>query len=244
VGIGGFIISGTVAKRVVIRGLGPSLKSGTAPVPGALNDPILELHDNSGATLFTNDNWKDNPAAALITASGLAPTDDREAAIQALLPPGQYTGILRGANNSTGVGLVEIYDLDSVNGSQLANLAARASVLSGDNVLIGGLILRGSTPKRVLFRAIGPELSSKGVTGALLDPTLSLHDGNGTLQGFNDNWPDATNASEIQATGIAPTDNRESAILMTLMPGNYTGIVRGAGGTTGIAVAEAYKLDN
>jgi hypothetical protein len=243
VGIGGFIITGAVPKRVVMRGIGPSLKNGNPAIPGALNDPLLELHDSTGATLFTNDNYKDSPEAALIASSGLAPTDDRESAIEALLPPGTYTGVLRGANNSTGIGLVEIYDLDSVNGSQLANLAGRASVLTGDNVLIGGLILRGATPKRVLFRAIGPELSSKGVPGALQDPTLSLHDGNGAQIGFNDNWPGAPNASEIQATGLAPTDDRESAILMTLMPGSYTGVVRGAGGSTGIAVVEAYKLD-
>lgn len=243
VGIGGFIITGTAPKRVVVRGLGPSLTVGNTPVGGRLADPLLELHDSSGAIIATNDNWKDSPEAPLIAQDGLAPSDDREAAIETLLPPSSYTGILRGANNTTGIGLVEIYDLDSVNGSELANLSSRAQVLTGDDVLIGGLILRGGNPKRVLFRGIGPELHNSGVTGELADPLLELRDVNGNALATNDDWKQASNSSEIQATGAAPADDKEPAILMTLTPGNYTGILRGANDTTGVALIEAFKLN-
>lgn len=243
VGIGGFIIAGNTPKRVVVRGIGPSMKSGNAPVAGRLADPFLELHDQTGAIIATNDNWKESPEAPLIMQSGLAPSDDREAAIETLLPPSGYTGVLRGANNGTGIGLVEIFDLDSVNGSELANLSSRAQVLTGDDVLIGGLILRGGNPKRVLFRGIGPELHDAGVTGELQDPTLELRDENGALRGENDDWKQATNSAEIQNSGAAPKNDKEAAILMTLTPGNYTGILRGANKTTGVGLIEGYKLD-
>ncbi|MFL6536803.1 MAG: hypothetical protein ACJ8JD_01330, partial [Chthoniobacterales bacterium] len=243
VGIGGFIITGATPKRVVIRGLGPSLVVGGTPVAGRLADPSLELHDRTGAILATNDNWKDSPEAPLIMQSGLAPKDDHESAIETFLPPNNYTGVLRGVNNATGIGLVEIYDLDSVNGSELANLSSRAQVLTGDDVLIGGLILRGGHPKRVLFRGLGPELRDQGVTGELQDPTLELHDDNGNALAVNDDWKQASNASDIQSSGLAPTKDKESAILMTLNPGNYTGILRGANGTTGVGEVEAYKLN-
>jgi hypothetical protein len=243
VGIGGFIISGNGAKKVILRGMGPSLKVNGAPVPGALSDPVLELHDSSGATILANDNWRDGNQEAQIQQSGLAPPDDKEAALIATLTAGNYTAVVRGAGESSGIGLVEIYDLQATNPAQLGNLSARAFVNTGDEVLINGIILAGGTPKRVLFRAIGPELTGQGVDNALQDTTLELHDGNGALLGSNDDWMDAPNASEIENTGLAPTENSESAILMTLPPGNYTGIVRGANNTTGIGLAEAYKLD-
>jgi hypothetical protein len=243
VGIGGFIIAGNTPKRVVLRGIGPSMTVGNTPVPGRLADPLLELHDQAGAIIATNDNWKDSPEAPLIMQSGLAPSDDKEAAIETLLPPSGYTGILRGANNGTGIGLVEIFDLDSVNGSELANLSSRAQVLTGNDVLIGGLILRGGNPKRVLFRGLGPELHDAGVTGELQDPTLELRDENGAQRGANDDWKQATNSAEIQNSGAAPKNDKEAAILMTLTPGNYTGILRGANGTTGVGLIEGYKLD-
>lgn len=224
-----------------------------------MQDPILELHDSNGATI-TNDNWRSDQEAE-IQQSGLAPTDDRESAIIRTVPAGSYTAIIRGANGTSGIGLIEVYDLgdptaselesqlvdlEAVNSTELGNLSVRAEVRTDDNVLIDGLILRGGTPKRVLFRALGPSVKVNGapVPGSLQDPTLELHDGNGALLGSNDNWKEAPNSAEIQATGLAPSDDHESAILMTLAPGNYTTVMGGVNRTTGIGLAEAYKLDN
>jgi hypothetical protein len=241
--MGGFILQGGIGKRIIIRALGPSVKSGGAAVPGLLQDPFLELHDNNGVTLLTNDNWRDALNASEIENSGLAPSDNRESAILTTLLPDTYTAVVRGVNRTIGVALVEIYDLEPMTSGELGNLAVRGLVGTDDDVLIDGLILRGATPGRVLFRATGPTLTGKGVPDALQDPVLELHDGNGTLIGTNDNWQEAANASEIQATGLAPDDPRESAILVTLDPDNYTSIVRGVNRTTGIAVAEAYRVD-
>ena len=240
VGIAGFIISGSGTKRIIARAIGPSLN-----VNGKLQDPYLEIHDSSGSPPLTNDNWRSSQEAE-IQQTGLAPTNDHESAIVKRLPPGNYTAIIRGADNSSGIGVVELYDLSTSDPAELGNLSVRASVETGDNALFDGLILRGGTPKRVLFRALGPSVKVNGnpVAGALQDPTLELHDGNGGLMATNDNWPDAPNAAEIQATGLAPPDNHESAILMPLSAGNYTTIVRGVGNTTGIGLAEAYKLNN
>lgn len=243
IGIGGFIVSGAnPTKRVIVRAIGPSMKSSGNPVPGRLMDPVLELHASDGHTIRANDNWRDGQVTE-IQQSGLAPSDDRESAIIAPLPDGQYTAQIAGAGNTTGIGLVEIYDLESSKAGELGNLAVRADVKTGDNVLINGLILGGGTPKRVVFRAIGPSLQSQ-LPGVLADPFLELHDANGATLMTNDDWQQAPNAAEIQAAGLAPTNNKESAILMTLPPANYTSIVRGVGNTTGIGVAEAYKLNN
>jgi hypothetical protein len=227
------------------RAIGPSLKVNGTPVQGRLQDPYLELHDSNGSPPLTNDNWRSTQEAE-IQQTGLAPTDDRESTIVKRLPAGTYTAIIRGADNSPGIGVVELYDLSSSEPGELGNLSVRADVGTGDNVLIDGLILRGGNSKRVLFRALGPSVKVNGnpVPGALQDPTLELHDGNGATMATNDNWSDAPNAAEIQATGLAPPDNHESAILMTLPPANYTTVVRGVGNTTGIALAEAYKLNN
>jgi hypothetical protein len=243
IGIGGFIISGaSPTKKVIVRAIGPSMKSGGNPVPGRLDDPVLELHAADGHTIRANDNWRDGQPTE-VQQSGLAPSDDRESAIIAPLPDGQYTAQIAGAANSTGIGLIEIYDLESSKAGELGNLAVRADVRTGDNVLINGLILGGGTPKRVVFRAIGPSLQGQ-LPGVLADPFLELHDSNGTTLMTNDDWQQAPNAAEIQAAGLAPSNNKESAILMTLPPSNYTSIVRGVGNTTGIGVAEAYKLNN
>jgi hypothetical protein len=237
---GGFIVRGAPSKRVLLRGIGPSLQ-----VSGALQDPVIELHDGTGATIALNDNWRTTQQTE-IQQTGLAPTDDREAAIVATLAAGNYTVILRGAGNNTGVGLVEIYDLDIPSGSELVNESVRADVETNDNVLIDGTIIAGVTPRRVLFRALGPSLNSGGVpvAGRLSDPVMELHDTNGALIAMNDNWRSASNAAEIQATTLPPADDHESAILMTLGPGNYTTVVRGVNGTTGIALNEIYRLDN
>ena len=224
------------------RALGPSLKVNGQPVNGRIQDPILEMHDSNGNVL-TNDNWRSDQESE-IEDSGLAPSDDREAAIVKRLPAGNYTAIIKSADGTEGIGLIELYDLSSTEPGELGNLSVRALVQTGDNVLIDGVILRGGNPKRVLFRALGPELHDRGVTGELQDPTLELYDANGTLLRGNDNWKDAPNAGDIQTTGLAPTDDRESAILMMLQSGNYTSIVRGVNGTTGISLNEAFKLDN
>jgi hypothetical protein len=222
------------------RAIGTSLS-----VNGKLQDPYLELHDSSGSPPLTNDNWRSSQEAE-IQQTGLAPTDDHESAIVKRLPAGTYTAILRGADGGQGVGVVELYDLSGTEPGELGNLSVRADVGTGDNVLFNGLILRGGNPKRVLFRALGPSVKVNGapVPGSLQDPIMELHDGNGALMATNDNWPDAANAAEIQSTGLAPPDNHEAAILQSLQPGNYTTIVRGVGNTTGIGLAEAYKLSN
>ena len=227
------------------RAIGPSMTVNGAPVQGRLQDPYLELHDNTGSPPLSNDNWRDSQRAE-IEQSGLAPSDNRESAVIKRLSAGNYTAIIRGADGSPGIGLVELYDLSSTEPGELGNLSVRADVGTDDNVLIDGLILRGGDPKRVLFRALGPSVQANGtpVPGTLQNPSMELFDGNGMRLGNNDDWEDAANADEIQDTGLAPPDDRESAILVTLPSGNYTAVVRGVNRSTGIALAEAYKLNN
>ena len=206
-------------------------------------DPQLELYDGTGALLERNDNYKDGPDVEAIAAANLTPTDDRESAISRTLPPGPYTAVLRGADDTTGIGLVEAYDVAAANGSKVVNLSTRAFVSSGDRVLIGGLILQGINRGRLLFRAIGPRLESAGITNTVPDPTLRLIDGDGTQIASNDDWREAANAAEIEATGLPPQNDREPAIFTSLSPGNYTVIVEAKGGTTGNALVESYQLD-
>ena len=237
--IGGFIITGNAPKKVLIRGIGPSL-----PVAGALQDPTLELHDSSGL-LGSNDNWRDSQEQEIIDTT-IPPTSNLESAIIAILEPGAYTAILSGKNNTTGVGLVEVYDLgtasfDVLSQAQLVNISTRALVQTGDNVMIGGFIISGTNPTNVLLRAIGPELTAQGVAGALQDTTLELHDVNGALLASNDDWQ-TDQEQEIIDTTVPPTDPRESAIVSSLNAGAYTAIVQGKGGTTGVALVEAYVL--
>jgi hypothetical protein len=238
--IGGFIIQGQ-PKRVGLRGLGPSIDLGSVSVPGTIADPQLELLDATGGVIFFNDNWRSFQAAE-IENSGLAPADDLEAAIITTLSVGSYTAVLRNAEGNAGVGLIEVYDLNPGSGSQLLNLSARAYVGSDAEVLIGGLIVQ-SLSRRLLLRALGPELTGFGVNGALANPMLELYDFNGVVLATNDNWRDAPNSSDIFATGLAPTDDRESAILALLGPGTYTAIVRGFGAGTGVGILEAYLIN-
>jgi hypothetical protein len=241
--IGGFIVTGNAAKKVILRAIGPSLSTNGSGMPGRLVDPTLELVDNAGVSIAANDNWKDSPQRAEIESSGIAPTDDREAAIVRTLAPGNYTATVRGAGGATGIGLVEAYDVDSAADARLANISTRGFVETGDNVMIGGFIVgpadRGNST--IVIRAIGPSLTSKGVAGALQDPTVELNDANGSVIAANDNWKDNQQA-EIAATGIAPADDRESAIVRVLAPGNYTAVVRGKSDTIGVALVEAYNL--
>ena len=243
-GIGGFIISGTGPKTVILRAIGPSLTADG--VPGALQDPTLELHNHTGALIAFNDNWRDTQQST-IQATGLAPEDNRESAIVQTLAPAAYTAIVRGKAGTSGVALVEAYDLDPNANSKLANISTRGFVGTGDNVMIGGFIVggglgvNGAGSEEVLVRGLGPSLTQRGVPNALQDPTLDLHDGNGAIIALNDNWKD-TQQSEIQATGLAPSNDRESAILATLVQGNYTVILRGRNNTTGVGLVEVYKV--
>lgn len=235
---------GPVRKQVIIRGLGPSLKVNGVAIPGVLQDPTLGLYDSSGTLVAMNDNWRSTQEMQ-IEATGLAPTDDRESAIIAELEPDQYTAIIRGAGNTTGIGLLEVYDLQPAASNPLTNLSMRGKVETGDDVLIGGIIAGGGNRAKILFRAIGPDLADDGVMNPLNDPTLELYDTNGDLLASNDNWKD-TQEQEITATGIPPSDDRDSAILKILPSENYTVVVRGKsnGNTpaTGVAIVEAYNL--
>jgi len=254
--IGGFIVQGTQPKRVIIRAIGPELTQYGVPDP--LANPTLELHDGTGALIASNNNWGTTIIGGIITAnqvqdirnSGYAPGDELESAIIADLAPGNYTAIMGGVDNMTGVGLVEVDDLSPDTHSILGNISTRAFVQTGDNVMIGGFIVQGSTPKRVIVRAIGPELTQYGVPNAMVNPTLELHDGAGGLIASNDNWQHTTiggiitsdQVRDIMATRLAPRDPRESAIIVDLPPGNYTAIVRGKNNTTGVALVEVYDL--
>jgi plastocyanin len=237
--IGGFIITGASPKRVILRAIGPSLSA--AGITNPLADPFLELHGADGALITTNDNWKD-PAQADIQATGFAPSNDLESALVRTLDPGSYTVVLSGKNGTTGVALVEAYDLDAAADSQLANISTRGFVETGANVMIGGFILGGAEGNaNVLIRAIGPSLAPLGVSGALADPTLELHDENGAVIRSDDNWKDAQQ-SEIEATSLQPGNDLESAIFETLAPGAYTAIVTDKNGLTGVALVEVYRL--
>lgn len=238
VGIAGFIITGPTPKKIVLRGLGPSLQ-----VNGSLVDPQLELHDSSGQILQSNEGYKDGPDAEAIAQVGLAPSDEREAAILAELAPGAYTAVLRGSDHTTGIGLVELFDLELPSLSELGNLSARAFTATGDDVLIGGVILQGSIPERMLFRALGPTLAEKGVANALRNPILEVYGADGMKIGSNDDWREAANAGEIDGTELEPGDDRESAILMPLGGGAYTFIARGTDDSEGVALVEAFRLD-
>jgi hypothetical protein len=202
-------------------------------------DPTVELHDAAGATIAFNDNWGQSENSVAIAESGVAPADPNESAILMDLAPGSYTAVLSGANQTTGLAVVEIYDLDSSADSKLANISTRVLVQAGDAALIGGLIVTGQSPADVIVRAIGPSLS---VPGAMVDPTLEVRDASGTLLASNDNWR-STQEAAILDTGVAPTRDAESAIVTSLSPGSYTAIVRGVNGTTGVAVVEVYQLN-
>lgn len=235
--IGGFIVDGIVAKKVALRAIGPSLAS--AGVSGALTDPVLQVINSAGSIVASNDSW--NIPGEQVSAIGLAPADEREAALVATLPPGAYSAIVSGKAATTGIALVELYDLDAGTG-RIANISTRSRVELGDNVMIGGFILGGTTATKIIVRAIGPSLVANGVVDALLDPTLEVYNSNGSLLTSNDNWRTDQEA-EIVATTVPPADDREAAIVSTLPPGAYSAVVRGAAGSTGVALVEVYALN-
>jgi len=258
--IGGFIVQGSGAKRVIIRALGPELTQ--YGITEALRNPTLELYNGNGDLIASNNNWVTTIIGGIITHnqirdimnSGHAPTNALESAIIADLPPGNYTAIMRGVNETIGVGLIEVYELNepgTVPSSFLRNISSRSVVEEGDNVMIGGFIVQGTGPKRVIVRAIGPELTQYGLQDVLPDPTLELHDGRGALIASNDNWQTTViggiitqdQVAEIRGSGHAPTDPSESAIIADLPAGRYTAIVRGKNIIVGVALVEVYDLD-
>jgi hypothetical protein len=241
--IAGLITDSPGSRKFLIRGLGPSLN-----VPGALADPLLEVVKGpfspySGSTV--NDNWRDTQEQE-IRATGLAPTNDKESAIllDLTIEPlynSRYTVQLKGANGASGIGTLEIYALAGST-TRLLNVSTRGTVGTGDSVLILGTIVQGTATKRVGVRAIGPDLADAHVSGALDDPTLELRDGAGTLLASNDDWR-SDQEQEIIAAGLAPKDDRDSAIIATLFPTSYTAIVRGKNGSIGVALVEIYALN-
>ena len=258
--IAGFIIENQNNKQLKlgIRGMGPSL--GNSGIQGALQDPTLEIYSNSGTKLASNDNWQTTQINGLITAdqsgdiaaAGLAPSNPKESVVIVTLGPGAFTAIVRGAGNTTGTGLVEVYQLDNGgmttwsstdDGAKLINLSTRGQVLAGEQVMIAGMIVQGNTSKKVAVRAIGPSLSNAGVSGALQNPVLNLYDSNGTAISSNDDWQVGQQAADIAQPGLAPQNSKEAAIVAMLAPGNYTAIVSGFNDTTGVGLVEVYDLD-
>jgi hypothetical protein len=241
VGIGGFIITGDAPKHILLRALGPSLTQ--AGVPNVLADPVMVLNGPGLSSAITNDNWREDPGQeALILASGIPPSNDFESAIDATLDPGTYTAVVKGKNNTSGVGLVEIYVLIQNTSSKLVNISTRAAVGTGDNIVIAGFTLGGDGGDTgIVVRGIGPSLTAAGVPRALADPTLELRDGNGELRASNNDWQDnPIQAAELMAAGLAPTNQFESGIALVLPPGLYTALLAGLNNGTGIGLVEVY----
>ena len=235
--IGGFIIDGAANKEVVFRALGPSLAN--LGVKKVLSDPSLEVYNSSGALVQQNDNWTTLPPGTV--PPGLEPAYPAEAVIMVSLPPGSYTAVLRSVNGIEGNALCELYDLVPGN-SSVRNISTRGQAGIGDDVMIGGFIVAGVQPSKVMIRAVGPSLAAFGLTGVLSDPVLELRDQEGSLIYTNDNWQ-GEQAQQIADSGLKPNDAKESAIIATLNPGAYTAIVHDAGTGQGVALVEVYALD-
>jgi hypothetical protein len=239
--IAGFIVTGDAPKRVYVRALGPSLASGG--VAGFLADPILRLFASSGEQVASNNNWQDTQAAEIIQ-TGIPPGHELEAAIVTTLAPGSYTAAMEGTNSLTGIGLVEVYDLNSITTSELANISTRAVVQTQESVMIAGFILGGTSEStRVAIRALGPGLASAGINNPLANPTLEVRDQNGGVVVTNDDWlDDSVQATQILTLGLAPSNDLESALVTALAPGAYTAIVAGQEGGTGVGLVEVYRV--
>jgi len=239
VAIAGFVISGWTSKTVVVTAKGPSL----APygITSPLSDPQLQLvRSSDGATMAVNDNWGNAPNAGDILASGFAPSNSLESAALATLAPGPYTAVVSGVHGASGTGLIEVYEVDHPD-VPLINISTRGQVLTGIDVMIGGFVIIGDTPQTVVVTAKGPSLAPYGITNPLANPTLTLvRSSDQTVMATNDDWGTAPNAAQLQASGFAPSNSLESAILITLNPGAYTAIVTGANGGTGTGIVEVY----
>ena len=239
--IAGFIMRGTAPKRLAVRGLGPS-----TGLFGAISNPTLELHDSTGATIATNDNWGDAANKQDVSDLGLAPSSPGEAVIVTTVPSSSsgvaYTAIVRNVNNAPGLGVVEVYDIDSGPGSTLLNISTRGQVGADPNALIAGFIWGGTDSKQILVRAIGPSLTGFGVPNALTNPTLDFFNAQGTKIDSNDDWITSPQKTQIQNSGLAPTNDKESAVIQTVTAGNYTAVVHGVNGGTGVGSVEVYQL--
>jgi hypothetical protein len=243
VAIGGFIITGSAPKHLLLRAIGPSLTQ--LGIANALADPVVELRAPGGFVTIANDNWKDDPVQqAAIIATGIPPSNDLESAIDVTLLPGAYTAIVNGKNNTTGVGLIEVYDLSQSVLAKLANISTRAFVGTGSDMMIAGFILGGNSgATRIIVRGLGPSLTSAGVPDALPDPMLQLRDTNGTLLMSNNDWQDnPAQANQLTAAGLAPASSLESGIAMTLSPGPYTALLGGQNNVIGVGLIEVYDL--
>ena len=239
--IGGFIITGNGFKQVVLRGLGPSLVP--FDIADFLPDPVLELRRSNGSLIIRNNDWKDNQRGQ-IEGTPFEPKDDRESVIVATLQPGRYSAILTEKNDMTGIGLLEVYDTDPPSTVQLANISTRGFVRAGEKVMIGGFTLGGnSNSARIVVRGLGPSLKKFFLTDLLADPTLELHNANGTPTIVNDDWQDdPVSAALLTANNFAPEDPHEAAIFISLPPGPYTAILAGKGGSSGLGLVEIYNL--
>jgi uncharacterized delta-60 repeat protein len=241
--IAGVTIAGAGEKKLLARAIGPSLAGAGIATP--LQDPLLELRDSNGTLIATNDDWQQSPDKQAIIDAGIPPGDSRESAIIATLPANSstYTALVRPARGSNGIGLVELYDLDPPESSaRLANISSRGNVLGGDKAMISGFIVDGSAsmgPVKVIVRGIGPTIP---LAGALQDPALEWHD-NAGASASNDDWKQSQQ-SDIEATGIAPGNDRESAILRWVPQGAHTAVLRGKNNGSGIGLLELYDLTN
>ena len=241
--IGGFIVQGSEPATVILRAIGFSIAA--LGVENALSDPTITLYDSNQQQIATNDDWAFTGATAETVGSyHLDPPNSRESALYLTLQPGAYTVVVQSYSDrtsppQTGLGLVELYDLQT-SGGRAGNISSRGQVLGGDNILIGGFIIGGTDPKTITARAIGPSLGAAGVASPLPDPMLELRDSNGDLLQSNDDWQAGANAAEISSAGLAPTNPKESAVLATLNPGAYTVLVSGVGGATGTGLVEIY----
>jgi hypothetical protein len=240
--IAGFIITGNATKPVLVRAKGPSLAA--FGIGDVLLDPVLDLR-NSNTSLTLNDDWMDSPDRSQFEGTPFQPSDDRESVVLESLPAGNYTAVLTGKDDTGGVGIVEVYDRDQAADAQLANISTRGFVETGDNVMIGGFILGGSTNNtQVAVRGKGPSLAQFGLNPVLQDPTLELRDANAALLAANDNWlSDPTSAAMLTANGLALDDQNESGIFTTLPPGQFTAILAGKDGGVGIGLVEIYNLE-
>jgi Tol biopolymer transport system component len=242
--IAGFVINGAAPKKVLVRGIGPSLAQ--YGVSGVLANPSLELHSGS-QKIGENGNWVDAANAEAIAATGFAPQNNLESALLMTLNPGSYTAILRGANNSTGNGLVEVYEINGPDegeqASTLVNLSTRARVGTGDSVLIAGFVVDGVGERRLLIRTLGPTLKQYNVAGTIANPRMRLYrSGQDAALRISDNWDFETQRSEVIATGYAPGNPMEPAIVAVLEPGAYTVVVDGVTNGEGVALVEVYDV--
>jgi hypothetical protein len=237
--IGGFILQGATPTTLVLRAIGPFLSS--VGIIGALQNPLLELKDASGATLASNDNWQSGPDAFAIQRIGLALNHPNESALRATVSSGAYTVILSGVGQTSGIGVVEVYDLQQT-ASRAGNIATRGIVLPGENVMIAGCIIGGTGSTTLVVRAIGPSLINFGVNDALGNPQLAFFNANGDVLGTNEDWQDGPDAGTIQTLGLAPSSPLESALLLNLPPGAYTGIESPAPQDSGVGLIEIYDM--